>query len=183
MPPPANYPQVRGVIKKIDAASNSITLKHERIPNLDMPGMTMPFTIEPKLLDGLQIGDRVKFVVADIDGDLTVLWIEKSNEVGNAISCKGVAPTTPVTKIEVEVRSDKFSTIRYEFAEGSYKGTAYVQSIGHMKKAQINTTEYTTYNAGNSKLTFIEKGGKISDARFSHYSSGMENTPVTCSLW
>ena len=48
-------------IRKIDKDSKKITLKHEAIKNLDMPGMTMVFRVkDATLLDKAQVGDKVK---------------------------------------------------------------------------------------------------------------------------
>lgn len=71
-------PKVKGVIRRIDAANAKITLKHEEIPNLQMPGMTMPFNVAvPEMLEGLAIADKVLFTADEINGELTVMWIEK----------------------------------------------------------------------------------------------------------
>lgn len=66
-----------GVVRKIDTASNKITLKHGPIANLDMPGMTMVFRVaSPALLDRVKVGDAVKFHVEKIDGALTLTALE-----------------------------------------------------------------------------------------------------------
>lgn len=72
-------PKVKGVVRRIDVANFKITLKHERIPNLDMPGMTMPFSVaSPALLQGLRNGDKVHFTADTINNVLTVTWIQKT---------------------------------------------------------------------------------------------------------
>lgn len=54
-----------GEIKKVDVSQKKITIKHEDIKNLQMPGMTMVFNVKNiKLIEGLSIGDSVKFVAA-----------------------------------------------------------------------------------------------------------------------
>lgn len=66
-----------GVVRKIDAANNKITVKHGPIANLDMPGMTMVFRVaSPALLDGVKVGDAVKFHVEKINGALTLTALE-----------------------------------------------------------------------------------------------------------
>jgi Cu(I)/Ag(I) efflux system periplasmic protein CusF len=138
--PPAGFPIVKGEVRKIDAASNRLSIKHEAIPNLDMPGMTMSFQVQDaKYLTGLIVGDKIEFAADEVDGEITVLWLRKATsqvQVATEILCKGVAPTSPKTNVEIEVRLEKFSTIRYEFAEGPYKGTAYINSIGRMVPQQ-----------------------------------------------
>ncbi|MBL8308800.1 MAG: copper-binding protein [Burkholderiales bacterium] len=49
-------------VRKVDKAAKKITLKHEAIKSLDMPGMTMVFqVVDTALLDKVQAGDKVKF--------------------------------------------------------------------------------------------------------------------------
>jgi Cu/Ag efflux protein CusF len=60
-------------VRKVDTAQGKITLKHGEIKNLDMPPMTMVFTVKDKaLLEGVKAGDRVKFKAANENGKLTV---------------------------------------------------------------------------------------------------------------
>jgi Cu/Ag efflux protein CusF len=188
--PPNNLPQVNGVIKKIDVANHQITLKHDAIPNLNMPGMTMPFIIQdPQMINGLKVGDLVKFSAdQNPDGDLVIVWIGKSQQTpitdATPVLCTGVAKTSPKTNIEVDIRQDKFSTIRYEYAEGSYKGTAYINSIGRMVLKKNG--DRFLYQAGDgnldSKLRFEKVGSQIQNAKFYSFSAGMNFDPVQCSF-
>lgn len=181
-------PQVKGIVRKIDVTSGRVSIKHERIPNLDMPGMTMSFQVQDKsFLEGLSVGDAVLFTAAEVDGELTLLSIKKSKpaEIGKSeLFCTGIAATSPKSKVEIEVRNDKFSTIRYEHIEGPYKGTAHVNSIGRLALHQEG--DQIEYRAGagewNTKLSFKLSGQEIIDSRFTHYSSGMKNTTVNCSF-
>ncbi|HEY8003524.1 MAG TPA: copper-binding protein [Phenylobacterium sp.] len=51
-----------GVITEIDAKEATVTLKHEPIPALGWPSMTMPFRANPpSLLDGLKVGQKIAF--------------------------------------------------------------------------------------------------------------------------
>ncbi len=71
-------PQVAGEIKKIDLEQRKLTIKHETIPNLDMPGMTMVFKVDSKIdLTTLAVGDKILFTVDKINGAMTVLSIKK----------------------------------------------------------------------------------------------------------
>jgi Cu(I)/Ag(I) efflux system periplasmic protein CusF len=66
-----------GVVRKIDAENAKLTLRHGPIANLDMPGMTMVFKVNPPaLLSGLKVGDTVKFRAEQIDGAYTVTAIQ-----------------------------------------------------------------------------------------------------------
>lgn len=65
---PAGSRDTRGVVRAVDAAEGKLTVQHEPIPRLDMPGMTMVFRVKDKaLLQGLAPGDVVSFDV-EIDG-------------------------------------------------------------------------------------------------------------------
>ena len=66
-----------GEVRKIDKEARKITLKHGDIKNLDMPGMTMVFTVKDKtLLDPLKTGDKVKFMAISEGGKLVVTAIQ-----------------------------------------------------------------------------------------------------------
>lgn len=72
-------PKVMGEVKKVKAKSGKITIKHEPIPNLDMPGMSMVF----RIAEGVDIseykkGDAVEFTVIERDGKMVILSIGKS---------------------------------------------------------------------------------------------------------
>jgi Cu/Ag efflux protein CusF len=62
-----------GEVRKVDLANGKLTLKHGEIKHLDMPGMTMVFTVADKaLLAKLKQGDKVRFMVVDEGGKLVV---------------------------------------------------------------------------------------------------------------
>ena len=66
-----------GEVRKIDKEQGKVTLKHGPIVNLDMPGMTMVFKVgDPKMLDRLKEGDKVKFAADKVNGAITVTAIE-----------------------------------------------------------------------------------------------------------
>lgn len=66
-----------GEVRKIDKAQGKVTLKHGPIANLEMPPMTMVFKVtDPKMLDRLKNGDKVRFRAGKVDGAMTVTAIE-----------------------------------------------------------------------------------------------------------
>ena len=66
-----------GEVRKVDKDQGKVTLKHGPIDDLGMPGMTMVFkAADPKLLDALKAGDKVKFAATNVNGVLTVTAIE-----------------------------------------------------------------------------------------------------------
>jgi len=58
----AAAPMTAGEVRKVDAAAGKVTIKHERIANLDMDPMTMVFrATKPEQLKALKAGDKVNF--------------------------------------------------------------------------------------------------------------------------
>ena len=75
----AQTPTAAGEVTKLDKAGGRITLKHGEIKSLDMPPMTMVFRVrDARLLDGVAVGDRVRFTAEKIDGNYTVTSIAKA---------------------------------------------------------------------------------------------------------
>jgi Cu/Ag efflux protein CusF len=64
-------------VRKVDQELGKVTLKHGPIKHLDMPGMTMVFTVKDKsLLDGVKRGDKIRFRAADENGRMIVTQIQ-----------------------------------------------------------------------------------------------------------
>ncbi len=71
-------PKVRGTVDKVDAASGKISLTHEAIPNLNMEGMSMVFKAgDPAMLKSVKAGDKVQFEADRVNGQITVVKIQK----------------------------------------------------------------------------------------------------------
>lgn len=65
-----------GEVRKVNRDAGKVTLRHGPLTNLDMPAMTMVFTAaDPKLLDGLKEGDKVRFTADRKDGTFVVTAI------------------------------------------------------------------------------------------------------------
>jgi Cu(I)/Ag(I) efflux system protein CusF len=76
---PKNLPLVQGEIKKIDESAGKLTIKHAAIPNLSMDAMTMVFkAADPAMLSQVKPGDKIMFTVDDVNGQLTVMKLEKA---------------------------------------------------------------------------------------------------------
>ena len=74
-----DLPKVLGEIRKIKLKSGKITIKHEPIPNLDMPGMSMVFRVEEGVdISEFKKGDSVEFTVVDKDGKMVIMSIKKA---------------------------------------------------------------------------------------------------------
>ena len=68
----------KGVITRLDEGSGKVGIKHEAIDNLKMPPMTMVFRVaDPALLEGLKVGDAVRFHAENPAGKLTVTAIQR----------------------------------------------------------------------------------------------------------
>ena len=69
-----------GEVRKVDHDAGKVTLRHGPIANLDMPGMTMVFKVtDPKMLENLKEGDKVRFSADRVNGAIAVTRIEAVN--------------------------------------------------------------------------------------------------------
>lgn len=72
-------PQVAGMVTKVDASAEKITIRHAPIPNLDMGEMTMVFkATSPDLLKLVKPGDKISFTAERVNGQLSVTAITKA---------------------------------------------------------------------------------------------------------
>lgn len=71
---------IDGEVRKIDQSAGKITIKHGAIKKFDMDdGMTMVFRAQdPAMLKAVKAGDKVKFETDKINGQFTVIKIEKA---------------------------------------------------------------------------------------------------------
>lgn len=70
-------PKSEGEVRKVDRTQGKVTLRHGPLVNLDMPAMTMVFTVaDAKLLDGIKEGDKVRFTADKKDGTFMVTAIQ-----------------------------------------------------------------------------------------------------------
>ena len=68
-----------GEVTKVDKGAARVTLKHNGVRNLDMPPMTMAFRVnDAKLLDSLNVGDKVRFAAEKVGGSYTVTTLVKA---------------------------------------------------------------------------------------------------------
>ena len=66
-----------GEVRRVDREARKVTLRHGPIANLGMPEMTMVFRVDdPKLLDNLKTGDKVRFKADKVEGQYTVTEME-----------------------------------------------------------------------------------------------------------
>jgi len=73
-----DLPKVAGEVRKVKPKSGKITIRHEPIPNLDMPGMSMVFRVDEGIdISQFKKGETVEFTVVEKDGKMVILSIEK----------------------------------------------------------------------------------------------------------
>ncbi|MEC9344523.1 MAG: copper-binding protein [Pseudomonadota bacterium] len=64
---------VKGVVQKVDAKTQKLTIAHEDLVDLDMPAMTMVFAAgDASMIENLKEGDKIEFVAERVNGRLTV---------------------------------------------------------------------------------------------------------------
>lgn len=69
--------QGAGVVKKVDPAKGSVTLKHEAIADLNWPAMTMDFPVRDKAMLGtLKTEQAVKFELRQEKGHYVITTIK-----------------------------------------------------------------------------------------------------------
>jgi Cu/Ag efflux protein CusF len=78
---PAEAPSwVEGEVRRIDAESRKVTLRHGDIRNLDMPAMTMVFRVQDGItLDNVRVGDKVRFMATSDNGQLVLTQLQHAN--------------------------------------------------------------------------------------------------------
>ncbi|MCW3696669.1 copper-binding protein [Burkholderia cenocepacia] len=65
-------------VKKVDAATGMVTLKHGALENVGMSPMTMAFKAkDAAMLKQVKEGEKVKVRVQEVNGTLTIVKLEK----------------------------------------------------------------------------------------------------------
>lgn len=63
----------KGVVKKVKPEDGKVTIIHEELVELDMPAMTMVFSVaDDAMFERLEPGAEIEFVAERINGKLTV---------------------------------------------------------------------------------------------------------------
>ena len=66
-----------GEVRKVDKDNKKLTIKHGPLKNLDMPAMTMVFTVkEDSMLQSLDVGTKVRFLAEKQNGQIVITRIE-----------------------------------------------------------------------------------------------------------
>jgi Cu(I)/Ag(I) efflux system periplasmic protein CusF len=76
-PSTASAELAEGVVRRVDAAGGRVTIKHGEIVALGMPPMTMVFRAkDPALLQGLKVGDTIRFQAQQDGSNYILLSVE-----------------------------------------------------------------------------------------------------------
>lgn len=74
---PATLKLTGGEVRKVDAETGKVTIRHEAIENLEMPAMTMVFKAsKPELLASIKAGDKIRFRAETVAGAIMVTEIQ-----------------------------------------------------------------------------------------------------------
>ena len=76
----AQAEMVTGEVTKIDESAGKLTIKHGPMKKFDMAdGMTMVFRAkDPAMLKQIKPGDKIKFEADKVNGQFTVMKLEKT---------------------------------------------------------------------------------------------------------
>ncbi len=67
----------KGTVKKLDEKLMKVTIKHEELKNLGMPGMTMVFVVkDAAMITKLKPGKNIEFIADRVNGQLTVVEVK-----------------------------------------------------------------------------------------------------------
>ncbi len=67
----------KGEVTKVDEKQKKVTIKHEALTNLDMPAMTMVFSVaDEAMMKKAAVGKKIEFVADRVKGKLTVVEIK-----------------------------------------------------------------------------------------------------------
>jgi Cu/Ag efflux protein CusF len=76
----SNTPLTDAEVRKVDAATGMVTLKHGALENVGMPPMTMAFKAkDAAMVKQVHEGDKVKVRVENVNGTLTIVKLEKQS--------------------------------------------------------------------------------------------------------
>ena len=63
-----------GEVIKVDAKQKKVTIRHEELKNLEMPAMTMVFSLaDEAMLDRVAVGNTIEFVADRVKGKITIV--------------------------------------------------------------------------------------------------------------
>ena len=69
--------QASGEVVRVNAPAGKIAIRHGAIDKLDLPAMTLVYQVDPALLAGIAVGDRVEFTAERAGGRYRIVELKK----------------------------------------------------------------------------------------------------------
>jgi len=69
--------QARGQVVRVNAVAGKIAIRHGAIEKLDLPAMTLVYHVDPALLHGIAVGDKVEFTAERAGGQYRIIALKK----------------------------------------------------------------------------------------------------------
>ncbi|MBN9401534.1 MAG: copper-binding protein, partial [Burkholderiales bacterium] len=66
-----------GEVVRVNAPAGKIAIRHGAIDKLDLPAMTLVYHVDPALLAGIAVGDRVEFTAERAGGQYRIVELKK----------------------------------------------------------------------------------------------------------
>ena len=76
-PAAAQQAQASGEVRRIDTVQGKIVIKHDAIPDLDLPAMSLAYHAQPNLLQDITPGEMVKFTAQRENDRYVIVKISK----------------------------------------------------------------------------------------------------------
>lgn len=78
--PGAEAPWIKATVEKIDQQGGEVTVKHDAIPKIDMPAMSMTFPIADRAhLTKMKAGDTMEFQAANQGGVVRIVNVRMNH--------------------------------------------------------------------------------------------------------
>ena len=65
-------------VVRVNPADGKIAIRHGAIGKLDLPAMTLVYHVDPALLAGISVGDRVDFTAERAGGQYRIVELKKN---------------------------------------------------------------------------------------------------------
>ncbi|MGX5658802.1 copper-binding protein [Castellaniella ginsengisoli] len=69
--------QASGEVVRVNPGAGKIAIRHGAIDKLDLPAMTLVYHIDPALLAGISVGDKVEFTAERAGGQYRIVELRK----------------------------------------------------------------------------------------------------------
>lgn len=76
-PAQAQQADASGEVRRVDVAKGTIAIKHGPIQALQLPAMTLVYRVDPALLEGIGVGDTVKFTATRQNGEYVLTKLSR----------------------------------------------------------------------------------------------------------